>query len=82
MVILFTGICINMQVGISALVSVLAVSGTVCLIPQTLQTVVSPALKLEHWPFLWLQINLMKNLSSTFGSNSISKAAVPNQSHV
>jgi len=71
-----------MQVGISALNSVLAVAGTACLNFRTLQTVVSPALKLEHWPFLWVQINLMKNLSSTFGSNNISKAAVPNQLHV
>jgi hypothetical protein len=75
-------ICINMEVGISALNSVLAVSGTVCLNSQTLQTVVSPALKLNTGHFLWVQINLMKNLSSAFGSNSISKAAVPNQSHV
>jgi len=51
MVILFIYICINLQVGISALNIALAVSGTVCLNSRTLQTVVSPALKLEHWPF-------------------------------
>jgi len=80
MEILVIYICINMQVGISALNSALAVSGTVCL-NSRLQTVVSPALKLNTGHFLWVQSNLM-NLSSAFGSNSISKAAVPNQSHV
>lgn len=81
MEILFIYIYINMQVGISALNSALAVSGTVCL-NSWLQTVISPALKLNTGHFLWVQINLMKNLSSAFGSNSISKAAGPNQSHV
>ena len=51
MVIFFIYICINMQVGILALNSALAVSGTVCLNSWTLQMVVSPALKLEHCQF-------------------------------